>query len=55
MELYNEACAAFEDETSSCRHGKSTSALEDEEYHEEDDDDDDDIDNDGDDEDFEDE
>jgi hypothetical protein len=49
MELYNEACVAYADEASSCRHGKSTAAPVDEEYIEEEDDNDDDGDHEDDD------
>jgi hypothetical protein len=53
MQLYDEACAAFMDEASSRRRGKSTSAPEDEDYIQEDDaDDDGDDGDDGDDEDY---
>jgi hypothetical protein len=58
MELYNEACAAYANEASSRRHGKSTAAPIEEEYIEEEDDDNDDNGDDGDhedDEDYEDE
>jgi hypothetical protein len=56
MQLYDEACAAYADELSSRRHGKSTAPPEDEDYIQEDDDDDDgDGGDDGDDEDYDDE
>jgi hypothetical protein len=49
MQLYDEACAAYADEASSRRHGKSTAPPADEDYIQEDDDDDDDDGDDGDD------
>jgi hypothetical protein len=56
MQLYDEACATYADEASSCRHGKSTAPPADEDYIQEDDDDDDGDDgDDGDDEDYDDE
>ena len=58
LALYDEACAAYEDDAASCPHGKSKATVEDEDYIEEDDDDDDDGGDDGDhddDEDYEDE
>jgi len=42
LALYDEACAAYEDDASSCPHGKGKTTKEDEEYQEEDDDEDDD-------------
>jgi hypothetical protein len=50
MQLYDEACAAYADEASSRRHGKSTAPPADEDYIQEDDDGDE-----GDDEDYDDE
>ena len=42
LALYDEACAAYEDDDASRPHGKSKATEEDEDYIEEDDDDDDD-------------
>ena len=58
LALYDEACAAYEDDASSCPHGKSKATAVDKDYIEEDDDHDDDDGDDGDhddDEDYEDE
>ena len=48
LALYDEACAAFEDDASSRPHGKSKAIATDEDYIEEDDDDDNDDGDDGD-------
>ena len=42
LALYDEACAAYEDDAASRPHGKSKATTEDEDYIDEDDDDDDD-------------
>ena len=42
LALYDEACAAYEDDVASRPHGKSKATKEDEDYMEEEDDDDDD-------------
>ena len=42
LALYDEACAAYEDDAASHPHGKSKATKEDEDYMEEDDDDNDD-------------
>jgi hypothetical protein len=47
LALYDEACAAYEDDAASCPHGKSKATEEDEDYMEEDDDDEDDDGGDG--------
>ena len=54
LALYDEACAAYEDNVASRPHGRSKATTKDKDYIEEDDDDDDDGDHD-DDEDYEDE
>ena len=48
LALYDEACAAYEDDATSRPHGKGKATEEDEEYIEEDDDEDDDGGEDGD-------
>ena len=48
LALYNEACAAYKDDASSCPHGKGKATEEDEEYIEDDDDEDNDGGEDGD-------
>ena len=47
LALYDEACAAYEDDAASRPHGKGKATEEDEEYLEEDDDEDDDAGDDG--------